>query len=81
MVRVISIEINPMQNVSVLGRQHHQVQIRGPNPQRGPQGPLHEGRVGGSFDSNKDFWAMRGILMINLSNDLPDISLSHKISC
>ena len=73
---VTSVEINPLQNVSVVGSQYHQVQVRGPNPQRGPQGPLHEGRVGGTFYSNKDFKATREI-----SNDLPDISLSHKISC
>ena len=80
MVRVISTEINPIQNVSVLGSQHHQVQVRGPNPQRGPQGPLHEGRVGGTFYSNKDFWPMKGIFMIDMSDDLPNISLSHKMS-
>ena len=78
---VISKNIDPIQNASVVGSQHHQVQVRGPNPQRGPQGPLHEGRVGGTFYSNKDFWVVRAILMIIMLNYLPDISLSHKISC
>ena len=33
------------------------------------------------FIQKKNFLVLRGILMIITSNDLPDISLSHKISC